>query len=76
MKNDPIKLYNTLEFARSLDAEDPLARFRNLYYIPRKTQREVVYLTGNSLGLLPRDTFTHLEGELFDWAHYLSLIHI
>ncbi len=70
MKNDPIKLYNTLEFARSLDAEDPLARFRNLYYIPRKTQREVVYLTGNSLGLLPRDTFTHLEGELFDWAHY------
>jgi len=50
--------YETDEaFARKLDSDDPLAGFRDRFYIPEGT----IYMDGNSLGLLCKDS----EGPVF-----------
>lgn len=46
-----------LERARSLDAADPLAGFRDRFDVPEG----VIYLDGNSLGCLPKETPARLE---------------
>jgi kynureninase len=61
---------NSLEFARQMDAEDPLASYREKFYFPMMNGRETVYFTGNSLGLQPRSTQDHVLNELEDWATY------
>ncbi|NCP24061.1 MAG: kynureninase [Erythrobacter sp.] len=42
----------TIDRARELDAADPLAHYRDRFALPADT----IYLDGNSLGCLPRDT--------------------
>ncbi|MDP1727430.1 MAG: kynureninase [Bacteroidota bacterium] len=59
---------NTLAFAQQLDKEDPLASFRNQYYLPQKDGKTLVYLCGNSLGLQPKNARAAIEQELNDWA--------
>ena len=49
--------------ARELDARDPLAGFRERFYV----QPDVIYLDGNSLGLLSKDAEAALLGALDDW---------
>lgn len=61
---------NTLPYAQSLDALDPLARFREQFYIPVINDKEVLYFTGNSLGLQPVRAKDHLQQELDDWAKW------
>ena len=57
------------EYAAQLDAEDPLAHFRERFHIPTtKTAETSIYLCGHSLGLQPRSARTYLEQELKDWA--------
>lgn len=63
-----MKYENTLAFARELDEEDKLAKFRNEFYIPKKDGKEVIYLCGNSLGLQPKNARAAIEQELKDWA--------
>ncbi len=46
------------EYALSLDAADPLAPFRDRFYIP---EPELIYLDGNSLGRLPLATLERVE---------------
>ena len=58
---------NTLEFAKRLDAEDPLKHFRNKFFIPRHKDRDKIYFTGNSLGLQPKNSKEYVEQELEDW---------
>lgn len=53
--------------ALSLDAACPLADFRDRFAIPRREDEELVYLCGNSLGLMPKDAKTAIEEELSDW---------
>ncbi|MBD1207213.1 MAG: kynureninase [Ignavibacteria bacterium] len=60
--------HNTLDFARQQDEDDPLQNFRHRFLFPQHNDREVVYLTGNSLGLQPKSVRTALEQELSDWA--------
>jgi kynureninase len=60
--------HNTLDFARQQDEDDPLQNFRHRFLFPQHKDREVVYLTGNSLGLQPKSVRTALEQELSDWA--------
>jgi kynureninase len=49
------------------DRLDPLSEFRNEFYIPIKNNKEVIYFTGNSLGLQPKKTNDYILQELEDW---------
>ncbi|MEO5930051.1 MAG: kynureninase [Candidatus Kapaibacterium sp.] len=61
----------SLEFALELDRMDPLAGFREEYHFPRTVGGEpFLYLTGNSLGLMPKRTRAAVEQELHDWAEF------
>jgi kynureninase len=53
----------TQDFARKLDAQDRLARFREEFYI----QPGTIYLDGNSLGLLSKRAEQSLLHSLEDW---------
>ena len=56
-------------FARELDAVDPLARYRDLFHIPKRPDGEpVLYFCGHSLGLLPKATGSYITQELDAWA--------
>lgn len=59
---------NTLQFAKELDAKDPLKHFREMFYIPIMFGKECIYFTGNSLGLQPKRTQDYVVDELEDWA--------
>ncbi len=59
-----------LDFARSQDAHDPLARFRDAFHFPTFTGGPCYYFTGNSLGLQPRKAKDYLNEELDDWARW------
>lgn len=50
-------------FAEQLDRQDPLARFRDRFYL----QPGVIYLDGNSLGLASRDAEASLLLVVADW---------
>ncbi|MCR9171450.1 MAG: kynureninase [bacterium] len=61
---------NTLEYAREMDAKDPLRKFRDAFHFPNFHEKEVVYFTGNSLGLQPKSTQSYIQEELDAWAKY------
>ncbi len=57
------------EFARKMDREDPLARFRDEFSIPTRADGSPeIYLCGNSLGLQPRRARDYVNQELDKWA--------
>ena len=57
------------DFARELDAADPLRGYRDRFHIPRgKDGSQVLYFAGNSLGLQPKAVRTTIEEEMTDWA--------
>ena len=62
--------HNTLEFAREMDAKDPLHSFREKFLFPTFHSENVVYFTGNSLGLQPKRAKQYVQEELEDWAKY------
>src|SRR2546430_952565 len=53
--------------ALELDAADPLARFRERFHIPDG----VIYLDGNSLGLLSRDAEQAVARVLDVWRRHV-----
>ncbi|MBN8660803.1 MAG: kynureninase [Candidatus Obscuribacter phosphatis] len=63
-----------LDFARSMDAQDELAGFRDEFIFPRKLTGQngesCVYLAGNSLGLQPKKARDYIIEELDDWGDY------
>ncbi|MBI5857022.1 MAG: kynureninase [Sphingobacteriales bacterium] len=61
---------NTLAFAKQLDEQDELKQFRELFYFPIINGKEVIYFTGNSLGLQPKTTQDYVVDELEDWATF------
>jgi kynureninase len=57
------------EFAAVLNQGDPLADFREHFFIPKtKAGEDCIYLCGHSLGLQPRSAQACVEQELEDWA--------
>lgn len=61
---------NTIEFAREMDANDPLKGFRDKFHLPNFMENEIVYFTGNSLGLQPKSTASYIKEELDAWAKF------
>src|SRR5215204_5545298 len=59
----------SLGFAQSLDTADELSSFRQRFHFPKTGGgAEVIYFTGNSLGLQPKTVSTYVQQELDDWA--------
>ena len=57
------------EFALTMDANDPLAHFRERFFIPKTSKgNDCIYLCGHSLGLEPKSAKSYIEQELQDWA--------
>lgn len=61
---------NNIALAKNLDENDPLKLFRDRFYFPRMNGKEVIYFTGNSLGLQPKSTQDYVLRELEDWASF------
>ena len=60
---------NTREFAQSLDAQDELRQYRDEFYFPHVNGKQVIYFTGNSLGLQPKRTKAYVDEVMNDWAN-------
>ncbi len=59
-----------LDFALEQDQKDELSEYRNQFHIPKNEQgKDVIYMTGNSLGLQPKTTKKYINQELEDWAN-------
>ncbi|WP_299529407.1 kynureninase [Ulvibacterium sp.] len=59
--------HNSLDFAQKLDAEDPLGAYRDEFHFPKMHGKEVIYFTGNSLGLQPKRTQRYIDEIMTDW---------
>jgi kynureninase len=56
-------------FARQLDAGDPLRSFRDKFHLPLgQDGNPLIYFAGNSLGLMPKLAHEFVDQELEDWA--------
>lgn len=56
--------------AAEKDARDPLREFRDRFHIPLgQDGNTAVYLTGNSLGLQPKNVREYVDQELADWKN-------
>jgi len=56
-----------IDFARKLDCQDPLSKYRNDFNIPKFNNEDAIYFTGNSLGLQLKKHDIYLKQELEDW---------
>jgi kynureninase len=59
--------HNTLEFAQKLDENDPLNSYRDEFHFPKVNTKDVIYFTGNSLGLQPKRTQKYIDDVMTDW---------
>ena len=60
---------NTREFAQQLDAKDELRTYRDEFLFPQVNGKQVIYFTGNSLGLQPKRTKAYVDEIMNDWAN-------
>ncbi len=63
-----MKFENALDFARQMDANDPLKSFRERFHYPQLNGKDVIYFTGNSLGLQPKVAKDYVDDIMKDWA--------
>ncbi|MGI0107906.1 kynureninase [Salinimicrobium sp. WS361] len=59
---------NTLDYAQQLDQQDPLKVYRNKFHFPKVGGKDVIYFTGNSLGLQPKNAKEYVDEVMTDWA--------
>ncbi len=60
---------NTKAFAQELDAQDQLNTYRDEFIFPKVNGKQVVYFTGNSLGLQPKRAKAYVDEIMDDWAN-------
>jgi kynureninase len=64
-----ITFEETEDFARGMDARDPLAIYRERFWFPKTAEGDdCIYFCGHSLGLQPKRAKDYVEQELKDWA--------
>src|SRR2546430_2401611 len=69
MEHSPMTFSGDENFAKRLDAEDPLRAFRDKFHLPLgKDGKPLIYFAGNSLGLMPKSARQVVDRELDDWA--------
>ncbi len=70
MKNETnIAFENSLDFAKQMDQDDPIASIRKEFAIPKMANgKDEIYLCGNSLGLQPKLAADYVQRELTQWA--------
>jgi len=61
---------NSLAYAKKQDAQDPLAVYRDKFHHPVIDDKQVLYFTGNSLGLQPKSAREYINKELDEWAKW------
>jgi kynureninase len=61
---------NSLEFAQNADKQDNLHGYRERFHFPVIDGKQVLYFTGNSLGLQPKSAKDAILQELDDWAKW------
>ena len=60
---------NSSTFAEILDQNDPLGAYREKFHYPKnKYDNDLIYFSGNSLGLQPKSVRTFVEKELDVWG--------
>jgi len=59
---------NTREFAKQLDQKDRLTSYRDQFIFPKVNNKQVIYFTGNSLGLQPKTAQNYVNDVMKDWA--------
>ena len=57
-----------LQIAKKFDREDPLTSFRNDFQFPMHNGNEVIYLSGNSLGLKSKWAEAEVQKQLTNWG--------
>jgi kynureninase len=60
---------NTKEFAQELDKQDELNKYKDEFIFPKVNNKEVIYFTGNSLGLQPKKAKEYVDEVMNDWAN-------
>ena len=70
MLNTITEFKNDEASAKHLDSKDTLKSYREKFLFPQHNGKDVVYFTGNSLGLQPKTTRSYIEQELNDWHTY------
>lgn len=60
---------NTKAFAQQLDSQDKLHKYRSEFIFPKVNNKEVIFFTGNSLGLQPKRTKAYVDEVMDDWAN-------
>jgi kynureninase len=61
---------NTKAFAQELDNQDPLRQYRNEFIFPQHNGKNVIYFTGNSLGLQSKRAKHYVEEVMNDWGNF------
>lgn len=64
-----MQFQNTRSFAQELDAQDNLHKYRSEFHFPKVNDKQVIYFTGNSLGLQPKRTKSYVDEVMNDWAN-------
>ncbi len=59
---------NSADFAKKMDQNDPLYKYRKQFIFPQHKGKNVIYFTGNSLGLQPKKGKTYVDEIMRDWA--------
>jgi kynureninase len=60
---------NNLAFAQALDKQDILAKYKSQFSFPQHNGKNVIYFTGNSLGLQSIKAKEYVNEVMADWAN-------
>ncbi len=60
---------NTRAFAQELDQKDSLHKYREEFSFPQVNNKNVIYFTGNSLGLMSKRAKSYVDEVMDDWAN-------